>query len=206
MQLTIDSVPHDVAGATVGEVLELAARRAEEAGRLIVEVVVNGTPWDSDALGDEARLAAPAERLDVVTEDRIDVVRRPLLDAIAALDDVERLQRESAEALQADRRIEAYPKLQDAIDVWLDVRQAAVMSATMLEVDLERLRDELPAAAAAFGDLERLLHALLAAIRDQDTVGTTDTLLYEMPDVIDRWRSVLEDLVRRAESGREPAA
>lgn len=206
MQLTIDSKTHAIDGDTVGDVLARAAAQAEATGRLIVEVTVDGSAWDEDALGSPERLAQPADHLEIVTEDRNELVGRTLRDAIAALDEVDRRQQVAAEAIQADRAAEGLPELAEALDLWLHVRHAAVVAAGTLEIDLDALRREDTEADAAFGDLERLLEQLLASIRVQDSAATTDTLLYEMPDVVQRWRSVLEGLARRAESGGEPAA
>lgn len=200
MRILLDDVViEDSSVATVTDAIDAAATRAEVDGRLIVEVNVDGEPWGDREIDESRHSPASATEVKLVSADRRSLVRVVLGDAADALAEADRLQRDAADSLQADRTDEAMARLGEAMEIWNTAQQAVTLSVPQfsaitgqalppeLEADLEK----------AVEDLNRHLTALKEAIQLRDPSGLADTLLYDLPEVVGQWRELLVDLNTR---------
>ncbi len=197
MRIMLDDMPCDVTATTVGEAIDAAAALAEDRGRLIVDVAVDGRRWTETELASPDRHADIAEVVRLTSARPAELVRQTFTDAAEALLDADGLQREAAELLQSDERTVSLDKLNDAISIWLSVREAIVKGTQLVGLDL----DEVTVGDVPIGDTIRRLNERLEVIRSTlgqgDEIGLADTLLYEFPSVVEEWRGVLAELQRR---------
>ncbi len=197
MRILLDDMPCEVEARTVGEAIDAAAALAEDRGRLIVDVTVDGRRWTETDLASPDRHADVAEVVRFTSAPPAELVRQAFADAAEALLDVDELQREAAELLQSDERTVSLDKLNDAISIWLSVREAIVKGAQLVSLDLDQVTvNDVP-----IGDVIRRLTERLDVVRSTlgrgDEIGLADALLYEFPTVIEEWRGVLAELQRR---------
>lgn len=164
--------------------------------RLIVRVVVDGEP----VLPADLELMMGKSVADAVLEfetmEQADVVRVVLQDGRERLREVAGLQRDAAEAFQSDAAPEAFEKLGQAIQGWLEVSQAMTQSATLMKIDLDQLQ---PAgggsnAAVLAEALAEQLREVKATLEDRDVAGLADVLGYEWAPLSEAWISVLDAL------------
>lgn len=191
MRVLLDREPCDVSASSIGEAIAKGVERAEAAGRLVVEVYVDGSRLDEAALTDAARLGEAAGEVAMLSAEPVEMVERALADAIAQLPEIDRAQRAAAEAIQADRSSAGMEALGAAIRQWLLVQEATRQSARLLGLNLAAVRDEGGTMMDAIGELDARLRDLRAALEAKDPVSIADTLLYEMPPVVERWRALL---------------
>ncbi len=198
MQILLDDIPCNVEARTVGEAIEGGADLARDRGRLIVDVTVDGSQLSEADLASPAQQTRTAQVVRLVTADPVELVRQTLNDAREALTEADELQREAAELLQSDEHTVAMDKLTEAISIWLCVQEAVIKGTQLMGLDLDAERpdseENLPDAIRC---LKERLDAVRRALLDRDEISLADTLLYEFPQVIERWRRLLGDLQGR---------
>ena len=191
MRVLLDDQPCVSDAATIGDAIDGAATLAEERGRVVIEVIVDGSSWgDEELLSAELR-GGPATEVTMVSADLKDLVCRALEDASSALTQADEMQREAAELLQSDRRTEAMEQLGTAIEIWRAVHLAVVRSAEAYRFDVQAMQVGGAPMADAVGRLSVQLDALRESLDGDDPVGLSDTLLYDLPEVVAEWREVL---------------
>ena len=196
MHVTLDEQTISVTGDRVDDALRAAADAAESASRVIVEVVVDGTPWgDAELSSDDARSSA-AERVELSSTNLVDLVVRTLNDASEALTNADQLQRDAAERLQDGRAQEGYVQLGEAITIWQQVGEAVERSRQALDLDFATVELDGVAADEVIRTLDDQLRMVRASLQDDDPVSLADTLLYDFPTIIVRWRELLQALIQ----------
>jgi hypothetical protein len=198
MKVLLDDMPCEVRAATVGEALDAAAALADQRGRLIVDVSVDGTRWSESELSNADCTGGGAEIVRFTSAAPVELVRQTFADAADALTEADDLQRETARLLQADQRAVSLDKLNEAISIWLQVQEAIVKGSQLVGIELDELSLPKPI-SESIGGLNQRLEAVRSALAEEDVIALADTLLYEFPEVVEEWRSILEELLRHLE-------
>src|SRR5688572_16500407 len=99
MRVLLDNQLCDIPADSVTAAVTHAAALAQQNGRLIVEVVVNGRTWNSDDLDKLDQQPNDADEIRLTTADPATLICETLDDAGDALVDAERLQKEAAESI-----------------------------------------------------------------------------------------------------------
>ena len=199
MRVLLDEHLCDVKVDSVGAAIAAASALAQEKGRLIVEVLVDGQSWNGGQT-DEELSSARANEVRLTSVEPTDLVCRTFEDASLALADADALQQAAAELLQANQTTPAMEKLNEALSIWSAVRQAVVMGHEVMggALDLSKGqsadRDAQASMAQIINQLNAQLRAIRAALELGDTVALSDTLLYDLPPVVSEWRGMLIDL------------
>lgn len=194
MRVTLDDQPCSFNAANVEDALAQAAEMAQQRDRLIVEVIVDGESWNDRDLADPDVTSVPADDVRLVTACPRDLVSQTFEDAAATLDDIDGLHKRAAEQLQVDHRPAAMQSLADAIGMWQIVQEAVSKGAGAVGIDLADVHGPDCTALDAIGTLNEHLTGLRDALVNDDGVAIADTLLYELPEVVDQWRAVLDAL------------
>jgi hypothetical protein len=201
MRLLIDETPCDAPATTVQEALAAAAARAEAGGRLIVEVMVDGTPWGSEQLASEECCGRPAEEVRLISADRRELVSTALGDAAETLSRIDEGQRAAAELLQGGDTTGGMSRLAECLHLWLLVQEAVDMSLRAMDLRIDAVEHDGRPVSECIGELQSKLRGVRDALAGRDTVTLADTLLYELPAVIEWWRAVLGTVQRTVRSG-----
>jgi hypothetical protein len=195
MRILLDGDPIEGSPATsVVDAIETAAARADANGRLIVEIRVDGVEV-SDRLpaADESH---DADEVCLVSADRRELVAEVCRDAAEALKEADRLQQDAAAHVQADRADEGMGDLSRALEIWGSVQQATGLAAEQSLMlcdpdDCAALQTRIRVAVKA---LNEHLSTIRNAIQLRDPSSISDTLLYDLPDVVQDWRALLFEL------------
>ena len=91
--------------------------------------------------------------------------------------------------------------LGDALRIWTGIEQAVRLSRNLLDIDLDAIEVNGTPVTVFVARLNERLRMLADALSAQDPVGTADTLLYELPEVVQDWRDVLQTLRRVVSEG-----
>ena len=193
MRVVLDDSPCAVEAGSISAALRNAAGEADRAGRVIVDVFIDGHRCSADDL-DRLDLQTVVNELRLVSADPSEIVRAALESAETALSDADALQREAAELLQADESVEAFSRLTGAVSLWTSVRQAVSDGCALIDLDLGAVHVGEKPATAIIGLLTDHLRELKASLESLDVVRLADILLYEMPAVIGEWHDLLARL------------
>lgn len=192
MRITLDEQACELSATSVGEAIAAAADLAESNGRLVVEVYVDGEKLSDEALGEERRMASNADEVRLVSVEPTQMVRQTLLDAAELLESIDMTQRTAAERLQEADEATGFEMLGEALEMWIIVQRATLQSAQLLSLDLDKVRTDEMTMLEGIERLNGHLVQLRSALQTRDSVSVSDTLLYEMPAVVEAWEALLK--------------
>ena len=201
MRILLDDTPCDLKAKTVGEAIDAAAEVARQLGRLIVEVTVDDTLWSEGKLSSPKQLEASAEVVRLTSAEPRQLVDEAFTDAAEALADADELQQEAARLIQSDQYTVSMDKLNEALSIWLSVQEAIVKGSRIVGIDLDDVVVGERSINASISRLNEWLLVIRNALTDSDQIALADTLLYELPEVVGEWRSILEHLQHLAREG-----
>lgn len=197
MRVTMDgqTISEDAAG--VAQALELARHKADELGRLVIEVLADGQPA-ADLLDRLPQDPAGVAELGVTTADKSLFLRETLFDARDALDRTRADQQTAAGLVDSGEVAQALGSLRSIVEGWQLVRSVVDQAATLLETPLHQFRaidtpgDEVIRALA--GDLV----ALRDAVSREDWSALSDTLACDLDARAEQWLGLIAALTDRA--------
>lgn len=199
MRILLDGKPlENVTAESVKEAIDVAANITRERGRMIVEVIVDGKKLNEEQIEDELAGSSPAEEVQFNSADSRKLVSSAFQDSIDALAEADNFQREAAELIQADRTPEAMEKLNHAILIWQSVQKAVMIGVEIVTVDPGDEKNLEVSITGAIERLNRQLTTIKDGLNSDDPIGISDALLYDLPEVVQEWRSLLHELSERA--------
>ncbi len=201
MRILLDDTPCDLKAKTVGEAIDAAAEVARRLGRLIIEVTVDDTLWAEVELSSPKHLEASAEVVRLTSAEPRKLVNEAFADAADALADADELQKEAARLVQSDQYTVSMDKLNEALSIWLSVQEAIVKGSRIVGIDLDDVIVGERSINASISRLNEWLLIIRDALTDSDQIALADTLLYELPEVVGEWQSILVYLQHLAREG-----
>lgn len=200
MTVFLDDVAVQLDGERLGEVLISAQQRLEPAGRIIVEVKLDGKAVVGDDVADRQEEPLSDRDLRMTSADPRELTLMTLTQVREELDTLRQLQSEAAEQLQQDQPAEALRQFGEALNVWLAVQQAVLHASQVMDIDL----DAMIVADQTLADRVEQLRQQLEEVKDMivhgDTVALADALAYEWPQTVDRWDALISQLIDQIES------
>lgn len=197
MKILLDDTPCDIDAANVGQAVAAAVGLAEDSGRLVVEVLVDGNSLSEDELQETPRLEAGATEVKVLTTTMDTLLHETFLEAAAALGGAAESQTRAAEMLQAGDTSAGMNELVGALETWTGIRDAVVKGLELAGVDPEEIEFDGTRLTSAIASLQKSLATLKDAMVADDLAATCDCLLYELPTVNETWGTVLKGLAHR---------
>ncbi len=190
----------DIEATDLGSVIESASCQLECAGRIVVEVKIDGESLigeevakrsDDPVVDHEVRLYSANPKTLVLAT--LEQVREQLAEAL-------KLQEQAAGKLQQDEPSEALKQLSQSIDIWLQLQQAVYQSSRLLGVNLDELELEQGSVPEMTDELVNRLKEMKDLVTNNDTVGLADMLAYEWPDIAKRWDCMIEKLIESVDA------
>ncbi|MDE0889975.1 MAG: hypothetical protein OSA40_11000 [Phycisphaerales bacterium] len=204
MRILLDEKPCDIQASSIGEAIAAAADAAERAGRLVVEVRVDGAMFSEDDLQASTRLAEMAEEVQMLTTTLEELLRDTFLQAAEALAEADTVQRVAAEALQQGKTAEGMQSLMSALETWAGIKDAVVQGLSLAEISLDEVVFEDVRLPDAITKLQDRLEKLKDAMVSKDISATCDCLLYDLPEATRDWRVILAGLADRFDAACNP--
>ena len=207
MPVLIDGQPVEIDGADLSDVLSAARCHLDPAGRVIVEVELDGEPLDTETMESRRQDPVAGCELKLTSADPGAVAVEVLRNVSAGLSAVRQDQKIAAELLQQDDQAQALQRLSSIIETWQQAQQGVIQSLSLSLIDIDTLKSgerKVPDLLNALADGLRSLRDQLAA---RDTVAIADALLYEWPAILDQWDMLVAAVIdaiehRRPSSGQ----
>jgi len=199
MTVYLDDQKVQLEGSNLGAVLVAAKNDLDPAGRIVVEVQLDGQSLIGDDLANKQDHAVEGCELRLYSADPKQLGIAALEQVRAALDEAREHQSQAAELLQQDRSADAMEGITEAFDIWRHVQQAVMQSAALVGLSLEELEFE----GKPFADLTEALITQLKDLREvlesHDMVALADVLAYEWPQTVDAWQAMIGKIVSSIE-------
>ncbi len=198
MRVLLDEIDTGLSPANIADALSEAARLAEAAGRLVVDVHIDGVRWEEEDFESPALVSRDASEVRLTTVCRKDLLRDIFLHAAEAVLNADEQQRAAAKLLQEDRATDAYPALLEALNTWSQVQSALAQGLSLGIVTRERALGAGVSVDASVQSLEAQLQTLKLAMSRQDHVAVSDCLLYEFPQTTRVFATMLTECAKLA--------
>lgn len=196
MQITIDQQPCELATDSVWAAIAEASAQAQAKGRLIIEVIVDGKQLSDEELAALESEQRAANSVELTTANVGALVAEVFAEADDALGLAETMQTEAAEKLQAGAQGEAMAKLSEAISIWQDAQRALELGMAALGGDSTAIDSKTLEESVA--RLRQQLDGVCESLRQRDMIALADALLYELPECVTEWGSMLRNLRQQA--------
>lgn len=200
MQCFLDDQPYEAQGVSLSEILDDASAHLAPAGRMVVEVRLDGESLGSEALDTHHEADMTGRKVELLSADTRLTAIETLEAAKIGLDHIRSLQDEAAEMLQADRPAEAMPKVGEALALWQQVSQTVLFSAQVVELDLQSQVVDGRNFVDVSNDLAQQIRDLGERIIAGDGVAIADAMAYEWSETVEIWRGVLDHMSRAIEN------
>lgn len=205
MRTYLDDVKLPDAHGDLNTALSHARDRAAQAGRIIVDVLLDGIRIDSDQFDDLAHADLTGCELRLVSAEPARLVLEAWDGAREAIQGLSQLHEQVAERIDTGRIAEALEMLQEALDGWEQVRRTVEDGCALSGLDLDAVRADNDDADRAIHDLAQRLRDVREAVRGGDWVALGDSLRYDMEETASRWMGLLEELSARLRRRPEKA-
>jgi len=190
MRTTIDGENIQVTGTTLADALEAGTAAAQDRGRVLIEVAVDGHHVEGELL--EAMLADPPSPAEVTlrTADPELLLRETFYDAVDALESIDGELTACATQIQGGQVAAALEQLHELLDTWQAVRTALECGAELLDRPLDALVPGHDLHERVQG-LARCLTELRSAMVAEDLASLADLCEYDMREEGQLWRTAL---------------
>lgn len=200
MRILLDDKETAIKAATVGDGLEKASVLAQERGRLIVEVEVDGIHWTEEDLAAPDGAARPFTELKLLTAHPGELLQETFAQAADAVSQLDQLQRDCADLLQKGDNRPGFDKLLEVLAVWAAVQTALSRGLSLGVLSPQAVAETGIDFDGAVRSLDARLRTLHQAMGAQDIVAICDELVYEFPPVAETFVELLSALARAAQA------
>ncbi|MCH2161949.1 MAG: hypothetical protein MK085_08765 [Phycisphaerales bacterium] len=197
MRVILDNEPCTIEAENLGEALAAASDLAEGRGRLVVEVLVDGTLLSDAQLQEESLLCSTAGEIELKTTTAAALLRETFIQAAESIRDTARIQENAAELLRSGQPSQGMQAIGTALASWGEIHEAAVKGLLLAGEDPENLVVRQIPFEEANSALQQQLGELQRGIEAQDASSICDCLLYEFPKVCEIWIEVLQGMATR---------
>ena len=204
MAIFLDDEPVQLAGANLGELIASATKRLIIDRRVVVEVMLDGSVLNADALDKCQDHAVADTEVRLISADPGALAVSTLYQIRDQLPKATSLHEQAAEFLQQDNPTEALKLLAEVIGVWMQTQEAVLGSAGVVGLGLDEVKVGDEPISNFTDELIKQLQNLKELIVAGDTVALADTLAYEWPPIVDRWDTLIGELIRVIEALEEP--
>jgi hypothetical protein len=195
MQVMLDQQPCDVAADSLWVAIAEASAIAQAKGRMIIEVIVDGTPLSDEEVSTLQQQRRSAQSVELTSANVGALVAEVFAEAEESLVHAEALQNEAAEKLQVGAQTEAMAKLSEVVTIWQGAQRALTLGMEAMDGNNETDAKSIDEAVAR---LRQQLDSICESLRQRDMIAMSDALLYELPECVQQWRTMLQSLRQRA--------
>ncbi len=139
MRVMLDDTPLEVARPTLACAIETGIEQARSAGRIVIEIALDGEALTDEQLGSPSEEEMPGAEVALKTAEPIALVRTTLMESRDALADAIHMQKQAAAMIHAGQAREAMDSLGEALGLWQAVQQVVQQTTTMVNISPENL-------------------------------------------------------------------
>lgn len=198
MRIYLDDSLIENARPTLAGGISAAAAIAEGQGRIIIQVLADGSPLSDDKLADLPDTADGIDELRLTSADTRSIVRVALTDAADLLEGNIQIHKQTARLFQQGDIQGAFADLDRVVEGWRMGRETLEKCGSALGLNGDALAKtamdvhrDFAEASNAVGSLSIKLAELKSGIEHQDWSAVGDLLEYDLPEQAHLWAAML---------------
>ncbi len=197
MDVYLDNDVLTTDATTLRGVIDAGLVSLADGDRLIVEIRLDGQTLKADEVEGRLTLALEAGEVQLITADKYELAEQTLMDVNEALVAAGSFQQQAAQMLQEDKPAEAMQPLRQALQIWQQAQQSILQSTQLLGMDLNEMTVDDQPAVQRIDALTQPLRTCVEQITNQDWVGLSDTLGYDMPEAVTGWKALIDLILQQ---------
>jgi len=194
MTIYLDDQPLQLKGRDLKSLLVAASDHLSDAGRIVVEVQVDGQPLVEEALDQQYTEELGDAEVRLYSADPSELAVMTLEQVKEKLNDARQAQAQAADFFQEDKLDLALKQVVGVIEVWQQTQQAVLQSVQLLGMSLDNMEVE----GRSVPDMTDALLNQVSGLRDLlsagDTVGLADAMAFEWPQTANDWEELMTEL------------
>ncbi len=200
MAIYLDDQPMMWVGHSLAALLEAARKRLEPAGRIVVQVQVNGQFLVGPEIARHQNDPVNASDVRLASADPVELAQNTLQQLRSLLEQSGQALQEAGEAFQSDEAGRGMQALSRAMDLWHQLPQAVIQAAALTRLDVNAALPAGKTMTVFASDLAASLRGLRDGLTNRDTVALADALRYEWPRTVQAWDQLLANLQKKLQS------
>lgn len=196
MAIYLDEQELTLEATSVKDVIQAANAQAMAAGRIVVEISLDGQVIPADQLQAKQEDALPeGAEIRLISALPSELAIDTLNQCTLALDEARKITADAAELLQQDKSTQAIEEIAKTVGIWQQVQAVVSQSTQLTGIDLntrkldgEPINDIIQQHVTHLTELRDLLQS-------KDTLGLADVLTYEWPNVLTRWQQLIGQMI-----------
>lgn len=199
MPVKIDDQPVALEAGSLRALLAAARDHLAPAGRLVVQVQLDGEPVVDEALDSDQPTDFTGVEVQMYSASPADLAVGALEQAREQIAEARAQQEQAAELLQQDEPAKALDLVGSSIAGWIHAQQAVTQVAQLMGLDLSAITVGDGSVAGRIQDLLARLVELKGLLEASDHVALADALAYEWPEATEQWDAALGAMVQHIE-------
>lgn len=199
MPVKIDDQPVSLEAGSLRALLAAARDHLAPAGRMVVQVHVDGQPVVDEALDSDQPADFAGKEVQMFSATPAELAVGALEQSREQIAEARQQQEDAAELLQKDEPAKALDLVGGSIAGWIQAQQAVTSVAQLLGLDLTAIKVDNQDVASRTQELLARLVELKELLEANDHVALADALAYEWPETTDRWDAALGAMVNHIE-------
>jgi len=199
MPVKIDDQPVSLEAGSLRALLAAARDHLAPAGRMVVQVQVDGQPVVEEALDSDQPADFAGKEVQMFSATPAELAVGALEQSREQIAEARQQQEDAAELLQKDEPAKALDLVGGSIAGWIQAQQAVTSVAQLLGLDLTAIKVDDQDVASRTQELLTRLVELKELLEANDHVALADALAYEWPETTDRWDAALGAMVKHIE-------
>lgn len=196
MQAFLDDDKLTLEAPSIAAAVDAARAEAERRGRIIIDVLADGSSIDGSLLEEPPSDAAGISELRMVTADPASFISVTLSDAADALEEARATQKQAATLIQQGDTDGAAEPIAAALGTWSVIRDVVEKSSRLADLDpggttATLATGETVTGAACIEQLAEHLTTLREHLMGSDWVSLADVLAYDLDELAERWIALL---------------
>jgi hypothetical protein len=211
MRVLLDDTQIEIDRPTLACALETGVGRAQQAGRVVIEIKLDGVALTDEQLAEPSDEETPGAEVVMTSAEPVELMRATLLDGRHALAETIPLQKEAAKLLHAGQTKDALQAVGETLGLWQAVQQVVQQAVTVVGQTPHSLtleppepgQDPIPL-AQRIEELAQTLIEIRDSMRAGDFTRLADALEYDLVERAELWQLLLHNFAAALTTDPEP--
>ncbi len=179
----------------INEALDNARLHAESAGRLIIDILVDGQPAPDELYGETPETLGPIQELRFTTADTQSMVNESISTAIDSIDLLKADQVQGAQQIRSGELGDAMDTLRAILEGWQAMRDMVDQITQITDLDIQSVQVGSEPGSVIVQSLSTALSEVRETLQSEDWSSLGDVIEYDLEELATKWSALLSALL-----------
>lgn len=179
----------------INEALENARLHAESAGRLIIDILVDGQPAPDELYGETPETLGPIQELRFTTADTQSMVNESIETAIDSIELLKADQVQGAQQIRSGELGDAMESLRAILEGWQAIRDMVDQITQITNLDIQSVQVGNEQGSEIVQSLSTALAEVRETLQSEDWSSLGDVIEYDLEELATKWSALLSALL-----------